>query len=213
MRIRIGLTVCGIAALAMGGVAGCGSGGSSSAAGGTSTAGGASTAGGTSTATAAAPSWAAALGSGVTVTGPGGVSAGDGSPGGVLLTGVNDLESGQYAKICDVVQPSAQSQCESDLSSVAPSAIASLMPTFKNYEISYTAIQGDEALVGATGTICAPDQTPSCETNSDPAAIFDSGKSFAALWTAATNASSNAYGLSQEIKVNGTWYGYSPSGF
>ena len=205
--------MCGIAALAMVGVAGCGSGGSSSAAGGTKTPGGASTPGGGQTTTAAAPSWAAALGSGVTVTGPGGVSAGDGSPGGVLLTGVNDLQSGQYAKICDVVQPSAQSQCKSDLSSVPAPSLATLMPTFKNFEISYTAIKGDQALVGATGTICAPDQTPSCETNSDPAAIFDSGKSFAALWTAASNATSNAYGLSQEIKVNGMWYGYSPSGF
>ena len=64
------------------------------------------------------------------------------------------------------------------------------MPTFKNLTVSYTATDGARALVGLTGTICSPDQKPSCVTNNDAAAIFDSGKTFAELWTEAVTSTS-----------------------
>ena len=88
-------------------------------------------------------------------------------------------------------------------------AIATAMPTFKNLTVSYTVTDGTRALVGMTGTICSPDQTPSCVTNKDSAAIFDSGKTFSVLWTEAVTSTADAYSLTPMIELNGKWYGYS----
>jgi hypothetical protein len=212
MRIRSSFAACSAAALAVAlavvAVAGCGSGGGSSAPGGT---GGATISDGPSGSQAsAAPSWAKSLGSGVMVTPPGATVAG--SPGAVLASAVADIRAGSYAKICDLLQPSQQARCTSEFGSAQASAIATAMPTFKNLRVSYAAIDGAEALVGMTGTICSPDQTPSCVSNSDPAAIFDSGKPFSALWTESVSAASSAYSLTPMIEFDGKWYGYS-SGF
>jgi hypothetical protein len=143
----------------------------------------------------------------VTVTSPGTLSAG--SPGAVLTSVIADVEKGRYAKICDELQPSQQSKCKSEFGSVRPSAIATAMPKFKHLIVSYTAIDGARALVGLTGTICSPQQSPSCVTNEDPAAIFDSGKTFAELWTESVASTSNAYSLTPMTEINGKWYGYS----
>ena len=188
MNTRIRLGVCGIiAALA---VASCSSGG------------------GGGLIARVPPPWANALGPGVTVTGPGGASAGDGSPGGVMLSVVADVQSGDYGRICAVMEPSAQGQCDSSVTAASTSALAGSLPTFTNFAVSYTAVDGDQALVGTTGTVCVPNQTPACYTNTDPAAILSSGKSFAALWTEAVGASADAYSLTPEVKVNGSWYAY-----
>jgi len=82
---------------------------------------------------------------------------------------------------------------------------------YKNLAMTYTAIDGDKALVGSTGSVCESNVTPKCVTNTDPAAIFDSGKSFAALWNETVNSKNNSYALIPLIKVNGAWYGYSSS--
>ena len=86
------------------------------------------------------------------------------------------------------------------------------LPNFKNFGIGYVAIDGTKALIGITGTICVPHQTPKCFTNTDPAAIFKSGKPFATLWTQAVAAPANVYSLSPAVKVNGKWYAYTSSG-
>jgi hypothetical protein len=187
MNTRIGLTACGFIALIA--VAGCGSGGGGGLTG--------STAG----------SWARSLGSGVTVTGPGGASTASGAPGAVMQSVVNDLQEKQYSKLCDLYQASVQAECSTAFSSESSSAIATDMPTTKSFAVGYTAIDGDEALVGTTGTFCAPNQTPGCYTNNDPAAILDSGKSFATLWSqTASSSNSGTYSLAPLVKVNGTWY-------
>ena len=81
------------------------------------------------------------------------------------------------------------------------------MPTYKNVVVTYTAIDGNEALVNITGTVCDPSQTPSCTSNSDPAAVLDSGKPFTTLW-AESVASSGGYTPFVMTKVNGKWYNY-----
>jgi hypothetical protein len=146
----------------------------------------------------------------VTVTSLGASAAG--SPGAVLTSAIAAIEAGSYAKICGYLQPSQQSKCNSTLGSAQASAVATAMPTFKNLSVSYTATDGTRALVGLTGTICSPDQKPSCVTNNDAAAIFDSGKTFSELWSESVTATSNAYSLTPMIEVSGKWYGYS-SGF
>lgn len=199
MRIHTGMVSCSIAVLAMAGIGGCSSGGSSTA--GTSSPGtGRGTAG-------ASPSWAKSLGSGVTVTPPGASAAG--SPGAVLASAIAAIEAGSYPKICDYLQPAQQSKCRSALGSAQASAIAAAMPTVKNLAVSYTAIDGTRALVGMTGTICSPQQKPTCVTNNDAAAIFDGGKTFSVLWTEAVSSTSTAYSLTPMTEINGKWYGYS----
>jgi hypothetical protein len=208
MNMRYGLAACGVIAAVAVSIAGCSSGGSST----PSTSGGAA---GTASSTAAAaggggssPSWAAALGSGVTVMPPASVSPGLGSPQAAVTGDVENIESGQFTADCAYVEPDEQADCTSSLASIGPSAMASAAGTAKNFAIGYTAVDGNEALVGTTGTFCSPDSTPSCFTNSDPAAIFSSGKSFATLWSDANSSqtSSNAYSLAPCIEVNGKWY-------
>ena len=203
---RIGLAACGfIIALA---AAGCGP----------SSAGSHSGAAGGSSATAAPspsstqPAWVKSLGSGVTVADSSSATAGDGSPAGVFLAVVKDTESGHYADMCSLSDPSQQAACKSQYASIPASALKSYMPTFKNFTTTYTAIDGDKALVGSTGSLCAPATTPSkCTTNTDPAAFFDSGKSFTSLWSKAVSANNNGYDLIPLVKVNGAWYLYSSS--
>ena len=49
-------------------------------------------------------------------------------------------------------------------------------------------------------------QAQTCVSNSDPAAVLDSGKSFAALWTQAMGTLSGAYSPIPCVRVSGTWY-------
>jgi hypothetical protein len=210
MDVRSGLTAVGVIAILA--IAGCGTSASSapSASGATSTSS-APVASSSTSASSAQPSWAKALGSGVTVTSPSSMAPDAGSPGAVLIKVEKYLRAGKYSKFCSVLQPSKQASCKTTFSSAPASAFASAMPTFKNFVVSYTAIDGNKALVGTTGTVCTPSQTPKCDTNGDPAAIFSTGKSFAALWAqalAANASNTSAYALLPIIKVNGTWYAY-----
>lgn len=178
---------------AMLGAAGCSSGGGGGVGGG----------GGSGTST---PSWAAALGSGVTIVPPGPASPGNNSPDEVMAGVVTAITSGHYSDACKYFQPSAQSQCNTAMSAVTPAEAASQLPTFKNFGIGYTAIKGSKALVGTTGTVCDQQNTPACYTNTDPAAIFSSGQPFDSLWTQAGNSSGSSYTLAQVVEVNGSWY-------
>ena len=198
MGRRIGLAACGAIVALM--AAGCGTsstGGNSAATGGTAAPSPSST----------QPSWVKSLGPGVTVTGSSRATAGDGSPAGVFLTEVKDAESGHLADMCSVIEPSKQAACKSQLGSVPAAEVkAYANSAYKNLAMTYTAIDGDKALVGSTGSVCA---TSKCVTNTDPAAIFDSGKSFATLWNETVNPKNiYSYALIPLIKVNGAWYGY-----
>ena len=77
------------------------------------------------------------------------------------------------------------------------------------------AIEGDRALVGLTGTYCDPSGTPKCTTNTDPAAILSSGRSFDTLYPQAvqagsSNSTSTAYSLAPCQRVDSHWYIYVP---
>jgi hypothetical protein len=152
------------------------------------------------------PSWAAHLGSGVTVTAPQSSPAAN-SPGAVFLGFTQALAARNFAGLCGYYQPSVQSQCKSSLASLS----SSKLPYAKNVSIGYVAIDGTKALIGSTGTYCSPGDTPECYTNTDPAAVFSSGKPFSQLWTAATASSSssnNVYQLSAAEEINGKWYAF-----
>lgn len=163
---------------------------------------------GSSSGSSSPPSWAAALGSGVTVTAPAQASPGDGSPGAAVAGVFAAVGAKHYTAECTYLEPSVQSECKSG----AAQLTSSNAPNLKNAAIGYTAIHGNEALVGTTGTFCVPGETPQCYTNNDPAAIFSSGKPFSTLWTDANKTSNaNAYSLAPCIKISGKWYLYSSS--
>ncbi len=149
------------------------------------------------------PSWASALGAGVTVAAPAQVAPGNGSPGAAVAGLLAAAGAKRYTAECAYVEPSAQATCTSGAAQLSPGSA----PYIKNAAIGYVAIHGDEALVGTTGTFCSPGQTPECYTNDDPAAIFSSRKSFGALWAEANNTGSqNVYILAPCVKVGGKWY-------
>jgi hypothetical protein len=155
------------------------------------------------------PSWASALGSGVTVSGPAQVAAGNGSPAAAIEGLYAAINAKHYTAECAYVEPSQQAACKTGLASMT-SADA---PYFSNGAVGYVAVDGNQALVSMTGKFCTPGQKPECYTNNDPAAIFSSNKgSFATLWTEENKVSAeNVNSLAPCIKIGGKWYLYETS--
>ena len=124
---------------------------------------------------------------------------------------VKAITTGPFIDFCKYEQPSEQSSFKSTFGQVTKTEVANQLPTFKDFALGYSAIDGTKALIGITGTICVPNQKPSCYTNKDPAAVLDSGKPFATLWSEAIAAPANVYSLSPALEVNGSWYAYTAS--
>jgi hypothetical protein len=166
----------------------------------------ASTAGPTATASAL-PSWAASLGTGLTVVAPQSVSPGHSSPQAVVEGLLTALSAKQVAAFCGYALPSAQAQCKSGMSQMPTSQF----PYAKHAAVGYAVIDGNEAAVGTTGTFCTPGDSPECTTTSDPAAVFSTAHSFSGLWKNAVSNSGSSYSLTPCEKIGGKWYIYSPS--
>lgn len=203
-RARAGTVAlaCGTAALVA--LTGCSASSSSS-----SVAGG-STASAAPSPSNSAPAWAAALGPGVTVVAPASPAPGNDSPGATMAGFVNSLGAHKFTGMCSYVPPASQSKCRTLFSSVNMSQIAAQMPTFKSFGVGYVAIDGTKALVGETGKVC-DSAAHKCYSNSDPAAIFSSGKPFSSLWKTAvaetsSSSDSSAYSLSPCVEIGGKWY-------
>jgi hypothetical protein len=148
-----------------------------------------------------APSWAAALGPGVTVIPPGTPTPGHSSPGAAVSGVLRALTDKSTAEYCGYAEPSTQAQCNSELSQLS----ASEFPSAKSAAVGYIAVEGDKAVAGLTGTLCLSGQTE-CTTNTDPAEIFTTLHTFSALWQNAATASGSKYSLTPLVKVNGNWY-------
>lgn len=146
------------------------------------------------------PSWAAGLGTGVTVVAPESVPAGHDSPEAVVTGLAAVTTAKKFVQVCDYMVPANQAGCRS---SISQSPVQEL--SLSNFALGYTAIDGNRAVVGMTGTVCNATQTPKCLTNSDPAAVFSTAKSFSALWS---NAIKDSSALTACTKVNGKWYLY-----
>lgn len=193
----LALLACGVTGVVA--LAGCGSGTPSSSPATTTSSGATST----SATVSALPSWASALGAGVTVVAPRSASPGHGSPGSVVAGLVASLASKHLKNQCAYVPPDDQAPCRSQVSQVP----ASQMPYATNFALGYVVISGDKAVVGMTGKFCTPGKSPECFTNDDPAAIFSTAKSFAALWANAIKPS-KIYSLNPCIEIGGKWYMY-----
>lgn len=151
----------------------------------------------------AQPSWAKSLGAGVTVDAPASASPGYGSPGAAVSGYIAAIEAKDWPALCAYAALPSQNQCAR--LPVPRAGAPILFPHLKNIALGYIATDGNEALVGTTGTYCF---TPSgCVTNENPAAILSSGKPFSTLWTEAiSNSANNTYPLIPCMKEGGKWY-------
>lgn len=177
------LAVCGM--LALFAVAGCGSAGPTT---------------GATAAKASPPSWAAALGSGVTVVGPlTGAPAAD-TPAAAVLGYVHQLAAPNPAGACLYLTPANQANCQSGMADDQTG-----YASYASLGVGYTAIYSDLALVVTTHThfcvakSCLPD-------NSNPAQYLDSGKSFVTLFQEAQTPGKEPAGLVPCIQGDGVWY-------
>jgi hypothetical protein len=158
--------------------------------------------------TSAPPRWVAALGPGVTVTGPWPAAPGHDSPGAALAGELAALSSKDPAALCEYAYAYASpvARCEAQTSRTS----LNQAPYFTSVKIGYVAIDGTRALVGFTGKVCSPGKTPECVTNADPSAIFSTGDTFTTLWAHTVNSpnspSSDAYTLLPCAEVGGKWY-------
>jgi hypothetical protein len=148
------------------------------------------------------PRWVPALGPGVTVTGPEQVAPGQGSPGAVLAGVLAAVSSKDLAAACVYLDASG-TRCKGQYSRVPRNEL----PYAVSVKVGYVAIDGARALVGFTGRLCFPGNTPECVTNADPAAIFSAGSTFTTLWAQATTPSlGGGYWLQPCFKTGGKWY-------
>jgi len=188
MRSRQAISACGIVVVLA--VAGCGAGGSSVVA-------------GSAPATKASPppTWAAALGPGVSVTGPTDAPAPD-TPAAAVVGWVHQLAAPNPGGSCLYWVPTELANCQSFMSTEDQQAYGL---KYKSFAAGYTAIYSDLALVVVIRThLCQPKAcTPD---NTNPAADLDSGKSFVALWTQAINPDGNDSDLIPCIQGDGVWY-------
>jgi hypothetical protein len=168
--------------------------------------------------TSGPPKWMTALGPGVTVTRPEQVTPGHGSPGAALAGLMAALSSKNPAMACDYISwGPAAARCKVRTGQ----GPRNQLPYSVSIKIAYVAISGTRALVSFTGKICPPRAvnpmpgTPVCMTNTNPAAIFSAGNTFAALWTQTANPSSSdalSYTLQPCVEVDGKWYvGFGPT--
>jgi hypothetical protein len=179
------------------GLAACSSAGSGAAAGPAATSGG--------TAAVSSPYWATGLGTGVTVSAPGSAQPGNDSPAAAVSGEINALNSKKFADLCSYQLPDVQGKCKAAAGSVPTGQL----PYATNPQLGYVAVSGTKALVGMTGKFCSPGQSPECYSNSDPAAILSSGKSFDDLWTQTVkNSTSTSYSLVPVERIGGHWYVY-----
>ena len=201
-RASLLLAACGVAsALAL---AGCSMGSSGS----TGTAP-ASPSYGAGSSGGALPSWAPALGSGVTVSAAAQAGPGNGSPAAAVQGEISALAAKDFKALCAYQEPSVQAKCDSQASQAA--SLKDQLPYIVNPGLGYVVTDGTKALVGTTGKFCVPGQSPECVTNTDPAAVLSSGKSFASLWAAAVAAGSATYSPTPVVEIGGKWYIYSAS--
>jgi hypothetical protein len=152
---------------------------------------------------ASGPSWAKYLGAGVTVVAPGNASA----PGALVTSYIAVLNGNKVSEFCQFVEPAEQPTCHHALAGVTSTG----GETIGHFHLGYVAVDGNRALVGLTGTNCDPNAKPRCDTNTDPAALFSSDRSFASLYTEAlaaqnTTSSANTYSLAPCVQVNAKWY-------
>jgi hypothetical protein len=129
---------------------------------------------------------------------------GHGSPGAAVIGFLTDLRAGGDAW-CSYLDPSDQHTCQEGSQEVQ-------IKLSGNFNIGNDVVQGDQALVAVTGSLCISESgdvttpTTECESNSDPSTgLPPKAGTFAQAYSTAVN-SSNEDTTVPCIEVNGNWY-------
>jgi hypothetical protein len=138
-----------------------------------------------------------------------------GSPQATVKAYVAALTSGANpASACAYLIPVSQSSCQSSISKAAQQG-EDITYSYRSFGLGYTAIDGTQALVGSTYTqFCVQAASRSCAPDiTDPKTVFESGPSFAALWTQTQQGNSGTSSFSPVpcVVLNGKWYVDAPS--
>jgi len=159
----------------------------------------------------AQPAWAAALGIGVVVMAPTAATASHDSPGAAVRGLAHAMSTGTLVHTCAYYPPSDRASCQAIM---AQFPVGTRAASIRDFALGYVAIDGNEALVGVTGTFCMPSAKPACASNHNPAAIFSEAKPFRELWAesvaADVSTTTQSYSLAPCVKVGNRWYNYYP---
>jgi hypothetical protein len=145
----------------------------------------------------------------VTVRAAAQVGPGYGSPAAPVQGEISALAAKDFKALCAYQEPSVQAKCDSQASHA--DSLKGQLPYTVSPGLGYVVSDGTKALVGTTGKFCLPGQSPECVTNTDPAAVLSSGKSFAKLWAGAVAAGSATYSPTPVVEIAGKWYIYTSS--
>ena len=117
----------------------------------------------------------------------------------VASTMVSDLQQGNFSQICVLVPPAQQVKCQSDVSQLSVQHA-----TFKNLALGTVTVNGDQALLEMTGSVCVG--AGQCISNSDPNVAISDGKNFEQAYTQAVSANSSTPFIVPLVRQNGKWY-------
>jgi hypothetical protein len=137
--------------------------------------------------------------------GGGKVSPGHSSPEAAVDGILTALMSGSSTAWCDYFNPSDRSECDQDSNALALNITG-------NYSIKSEVIQGDQALVALTGSLCFHGNATGttllqCATNTSAGTGMPPGAgSFSQAYAATANASSDTLSPIPCIEVSAAWY-------
>jgi hypothetical protein len=117
----------------------------------------------------------------------------------VASTVVADLEQGNFSQMCVLATPAEQVKCNSALSQLSVQHV-----TYKNLALGTVTVNGDEALLEMTGSVC--DGSGQCTSNSDPNVAMSAGQTFEQAYAQAVSTSSPTPFSIPLVKQNGKWY-------
>ena len=124
----------------------------------------------------------------------------------VVQAYVQHLVSSHAGSACGYLVPAAAAYCAQGYEENVRQG-DDISYAYRSFYLGYTVIYNDnKALVGTIRTdLCSHPVTVNCVAdNSDPAALFDSGQSFAALWQLATHPAAR-YALTPLVKTGDHW--------
>jgi zinc-ribbon domain len=117
----------------------------------------------------------------------------------VASTLVADLQQGNFSKICVLALPAQQLKCNTTMSQFSVQHV-----TYKNLVLGTVTVNGGQALLEMTGSVCAG--SGQCMSNSDPNVAMSAGQTFQQAYAEAAAPSSSTVFSIALFKQNGTWY-------
>ncbi len=111
---------------------------------------------------------------------------------------VTSLQDGDYGSFCAFATADQVAKCKSDIAEAGSST------TFKNIALGSVVVQGGQALITLTGTVCVSGQ---CQSESNPNAAT-ANSTFAKTYAQASNSNdpNGSFFVSAGVEQGGRWY-------